>query len=122
MYTLLSQRYGRVLILTASLFIRRLRDLTSILEVVNHTRKQGQYVAGLVGKRSVAEYEQLGRELEYVGGSYLIVDKKTQDRLATLLDPAPYFDLMASFDDALAVVCKVVPSVLYLIGLRYITS
>ena len=77
MYTLLSQRYSRVLILTASLFIRRLRDLTSILEVVNYTRKRGQYVAGLVGKRSVAEYKRLGRELERVSGSYLIVDKKT---------------------------------------------
>lgn len=122
MYTLLSQRHGRVLMLTASPFMRRLRDLTSILEVVNHTRKRGQHVAGLVGKRSVAEYERLGRELERVGGSYLMADEKTQDRLATLLDPAPYFDLMASFDDAPAVVRKVVPSVLRLIGLRRVTG
>ena len=66
-----------MLILIVSLFIRCLRDLTSILEVVNYTRKQGQYVASLVGKRSVAEYKRLGRELERISRSYLIADKKT---------------------------------------------
>ncbi|KAK6395837.1 hypothetical protein LTR81_026054 [Elasticomyces elasticus] len=112
------------MMLTASPFIRRLRDLTSILEVVHDTSlSSARGVERLdISDTTVEDFHQLHEKLVACGSSYLHADAETRVELYGALDPRAYSQLMTSWDDAPTVVRKVVPALLAILGLRRVTG
>jgi len=122
MQTLLQLKQRRVLLLTASPCMRRLMDLSSILEIVSQTAEAQIMEFKKDGQRSIADYVQLHELLNQNGGSYLRVPDKLKPQIASLLQPGPYGELMKTQDAVPAVVRKVVPAVLSVIALRRVTG
>ncbi|KAK3617323.1 hypothetical protein LTR56_025365 [Elasticomyces elasticus] len=118
------KNYKRVMILTASPFMRRLRDLTSILEVVHDTSlSSARGVERLdISDTTVEDFYQLHEKLVACGSSYLYANAETRVELYGALDPRAYSQLMTSWDDAPTVVRKVVPAPLAILGLRRVTG
>ncbi|KAK3616703.1 hypothetical protein LTR56_025780 [Elasticomyces elasticus] len=112
------------MMLTASPFIRRLRDLTSILEVVHDTSLSS--ARGVersdISDTTVEDFHQLHEKLVACGSSYLHANAETRVELYGALDPRAYSQLMTSWDDAPTVVRKVVPALLAILGLRRVTG
>lgn len=123
LYTLIKMRHRRVLLLTASPFMRRLKDLTSILQVVAETSVTQLLASGSQKRVKVVEdYDDIRVLLAENGGSYLAADKQTQARLITALDPNAYEGIMNAHDDTPSIVRKVVPAPLSILALRRVTG
>jgi hypothetical protein len=120
---LLWQKFRRVLLLTASPCMRRLRDLTTILKIIAEVSVVGEKgKAAVVGERTVRDYVDFYNTLVACGGSFLHADEATRAYLATALDPDSYSALMGSFDESGVVVRQVVPAVLAIISCRRVSG
>ncbi|KAK5690493.1 hypothetical protein LTR17_025939 [Elasticomyces elasticus] len=123
LHTLKWLKHGWVILLTASPFMRRLRDLTSLLSIVLETSlPDGFHTSTERSQITVPQFAEVTSRLKACGGSYLKASDEDKAFMRRALDPMAYDTLMAEFDDSPAIVRKVVPAPLGILALRRVTG
>ncbi|KAK1052070.1 hypothetical protein LTR12_001493 [Friedmanniomyces endolithicus] len=119
LFTGLNLQHRRVILLTASPFMARLKDLTSILRIASETSTATVKATKTEdGTLPIEHYDHIRQVLADCGGSYLKADDRTRTQLVTALDHEAYTKLMDDHDKDSAVVRRVVPAPLGIIRLR----
>ncbi|KAI7115754.1 hypothetical protein KC316_g19059, partial [Hortaea werneckii] len=122
LFTLMTLKFTRVLLLTASPYPRRLKDLSSLLRVVEHTSAAEGAQHSFKHDLTVPDYIHAGELFAQHGRFYPAAPREVQLTLAEALGCASYQTLMQAHDSDVAIVRKVAPVPLSILGLRRVSG
>ena len=120
--TLLKLKLPRVLLMTASPFVNRLRDLSTMLTIIHETGAKDVITVGSGEHLTIADYKNIRAQMLNAGGSWLKLDGDQRASVVRCLDVGSFHALMTTHDDNGQVAREVVPAPMGTIILRRVAG
>lgn len=112
----------RLLLLTASPFVNRLRDLTTVLRLVESVAEKSMTSTGTGVDLEIEDYKKIRAEMQEAGGSWLKLNSKQKQSIVRALHTRSFRTQMTRHDDNGDVARQIVPAPMSIFVLRRVAG